>query len=656
MGVGRITQPAEGQVQVGQQLAALRRRLVERVPGEPQQKVQLNADRYVGIPLQTIRNGMQWFRGACSVLGVNGRHRPLHRAVMGLPRRASTVPLWPHGGCRGNACARQRPTIRAQINEPCAVSRTSAGYFPPGGEYRRYCRSATSIVRRDQPQVGTTGTVCHNGQPIAMPERAFRPDEEAGRILAAILDASDDAIVATDLGGVISTWNPGAERIYGYSAKEMSGRSIGVLFPGDRRDDLASILRRIAAGARIEPGELVHVAKGGHRIQVLLSVSPVRDQDGVVIGASAIARDITAERRAEASHRSSEARARAIIETAVDAIILIDRRGRIEAFNPAAERLFLYRCDEVMGRNVSMLMPEPQSSEHDHYLRRYVMTGQRHIIGIGREVTALRKDGSTFPVHLSVAELAIEGETKFTGIIRDLTDRVKLEAKLREESGLVRLGELAAVLAHEVKNPLAAVSGAIQVLSDRLTSAEDREIAREVLRRLEALSAMMSDLLLYARPPKPRVRPVAVVELVESLIAFMRLDEGWRDVEAWVEGAAPSVLADAELLKVALQNLLVNAVQAMHGKGRLTVQLVEQDGLVHIDVVDSGSGILPDIQAQMFTPFFTTKSRGTGLGLATVRRIAEAHRGKVRILASDSGGTTVRFSLPAQQTQSVDLD
>jgi two-component system, LuxR family, sensor kinase FixL len=479
-----------------------------------------------------------------------------------------------------------------------------------------------------------------------MSHSAFQPDKEADRILAAVLDASDDAIIATDLTGKVFTWNRGAERIYGYSAREFIGRSLGELLSASHRSEHASILERIAAGSRIEPHDAVHVVKGGHHIDVMMTVSPIRDAGEHVVGVAVTVRDQTAQRRTERNLRSSEARGRAIIETAVDAIILIDRRGCIEAFNPAAERLFGYPAHEVMGRNVSMLMPEPYSAEHDHYLRRYSMTGERHIIGIGREVTARRRDGTTFPGHLSVAELSIEGEVKFTGIVRDLTERVKLEIKLREESGLVRLGELAAVLAHEVKNPLAAVSGAIQVLSGRLPSPEDREIVGEVLRRLDALSGMMSDLLLYARPPKPRLVPVQIGDLVESLIAFMRHDKQWSDVHMRVEGTAPSVFADAELLKVALQNLLVNAVQAMNTRGDIVVGLASADGMVHIDVVDAGTGIAPDHQPRIFTPFFTTKARGTGLGLPTVRRIAEAHGGTVHIVSSDSSGTRIRFSLP----------
>lgn len=350
------------------------------------------------------------------------------------------------------------------------------------------------------------------------------------------------------------------------------------------------------------------------------------------------------------------ARWRAIVESAVDGIVVIDHRGRIEAFNPAAERLFGYTAAEVLGRNVSMLMPEPDASQHDAYLARYLATRVRHILGTGRDVVGLRKNGSTFPAHLAVGELAIDGETKFTGIVRDLTDRVNLEVKLREESGLVRVGELAAVLAHEVKNPLAAVSGAIQILGGKLPEREDREIVEDVLHRLDALSAMMTDLLLFARPPKPRLVQVDPAALIESLLSFLRMDPAWLDVDCRVEGTTSTVTADAELLKVALQNLMINALQAMSGRGRLTIVLSQVGDVVQIDVVDSGPGIPPEAQPRLFTPFFTTKARGTGLGLATARRIADAHRGEIRVVETGAHGTIVRMTLPTSPARSRPLE
>ena len=181
--------------------------------------------------------------------------------------------------------------------------------------------------------------------------------------------------------------------------------------------------------------------------------------------------DLSSRVQLEERLRASEARWRAIIESAVDGIVVIDAHGRIEAFNPAAERLFGYAEQEVIGRNVNMLMPSPYHEEHDTYLARYLATGVQKIIGIGREVTGLRKDGTTFPLHLSVGEMTVNGERKFTGILHDLSARVRIEERLREQSTLARLGEMAAVIAHEVKNPLAGIRGAIQVIGGRLPRA-----------------------------------------------------------------------------------------------------------------------------------------------------------------------------------------
>src|SRR5262249_29284225 len=155
-------------------------------------------------------------------------------------------------------------------------------------------------------------------------------------------------------------------------------------------------------------------------------------------------------------------------------------------------RLFGYRQAEVLGRNVNMLMPEPYRSEHDGYIARYLTTGQAKIIGIGREVTAMRKDGTRFPVHLAVAEMHIEGASKFTGIIHDLTARVRIETQLREQSALTKLGEMAAVVAHEVKNPLTGIRGAIQVIGGRLPAgSKDAAVVKEIVARLDALNDLM---------------------------------------------------------------------------------------------------------------------------------------------------------------------
>jgi two-component system sensor histidine kinase PilS (NtrC family) len=249
----------------------------------------------------------------------------------------------------------------------------------------------------------------------------------------------------------------------------------------------------------------------------------------------------------------------------------------------------------------------------------------------------------------------LEGETRFAGIVRDLTERVNLEKRLREEAGLVRIGELAAVLAHEIKNPLAAVSGAIQMLSEHLTGEEDREIVQEILQRLDGLSGLMSDLLLFARPPRPQRQPIDLAGLLDALVAFLRADPTWRELDITLEldasaSSMNALLADAELLRIAFQNLLLNAAQAAGRRGRIHVAARQGQGQMVVDVIDSGPGIPAEHQEQLFTPFFTTKARGTGLGLPTVRRIAEAHGGSVDVHETGPSGTVVRVRLPLTRT------
>jgi PAS domain S-box-containing protein len=610
----------------------------------------------------------------------------------------------------------------------------------------------------------------------------FRPDDETRGILTAIVDASDDAITSEDLDGVIRSWNRAAERLYGYTAQEVTGRPMSLILPHDRREELATILDRIKAGEHVEHYETVRQAKDGRLVDVSVTVAPVHDATGSIVGATAIARDLTARKRADVALRTSElrwrsiidsavdgiividakghieafnrgaerlfgyraldvighnvkmlmpspyheehdgylaryletgtakiigigrevtgrrrdgttfplhlsvgemsiggepkftgmlhdltervqleerlrtseARWRSIVESAVDAIVVIDAHGRIEAFNPAAERLFGYGEHEVVGRNVSILMPSPYHEEHDAYLARYLETGVQKIIGSGREVTGLRRDGTTFPLHLSVGEMTVGGERKFTGIIHDLSARVRIEEQLREHTALARLGEMAAVIAHEVKNPLAGVRGAIQVIGTRLPKeSKDAAIIKEIVTRIDALNGLMQDLLLFARPPQPKPAPVDLAALVVMTADLLSGDPARKEIEVTVGGSAPPIEADADLLKIVFENLLVNGAQAMQGRGTIRVSLSSMDDSCQIAFSDSGPGIPFEVREKIFTPFFTTKVRGSGLGLPTAKRLIEAHRGQISIACPPGGGTTVTIRLPAQSAATV---
>ncbi len=263
--------------------------------------------------------------------------------------------------------------------------------------------------------------------------------------------------------------------------------------------------------------------------------------------------------------RSPETSSEQILRRGQNGVLNLHAKGRIEAFNPAAEQLFGYGERDVVGQNVNMLMPSPYHEEHDGYLTRYLATGVQKIIGIGREVTGL---------HLSVGEMTVGGERKFTSILHDLSSRVRMEQQLREQTALARLGEMATVIAHEVKNPLAGVRGAIQVIGGRLPAgSKDAAVTKEIIARIDGLNDLMKDLLLFARPPQLRPAPVDVATLVATTADLLRGDQSVAGIQVNIEGSAPPIMADPELLKIVFVNLLVNGAHAMHGRGVIRVSV-----------------------------------------------------------------------------------
>jgi signal transduction histidine kinase len=293
-------------------------------------------------------------------------------------------------------------------------------------------------------------------------------------------------------------------------------------------------------------------------------------------------------------------------------------------------------------------MPEPDRSHHDRYLHHHLETGEKRIIGIGRAVNAMRRDGHVFPVHLSVGEFEIDGERHFTGILHDLSRRTELEERLREATALARLGEMAAVIAHEVRNPLAAVRGAIQVVGSRLKSDNsDAQIVREVIARLDSLNDLIQDLLVFARPPSPKLVPVDVRAIIESIVTLLKRDPQFHSLDITVNGEASPASADPSLLTIAIQNLLINAAQAQKGHGDITVTLSNDGPSSLIRIADSGPGIPEEIRASLFRPFKTTKARGTGLGMATSKRLIESQSGHIDVKCPAGGGTIVTLRIPA---------
>jgi two-component system sensor histidine kinase PilS (NtrC family) len=221
----------------------------------------------------------------------------------------------------------------------------------------------------------------------------------------------------------------------------------------------------------------------------------------------------------------------------------------------------------------------------------------------------------------------------------------RMARRLHEQSALVSIGEMAAVLVHEVKNPLAAVRGALQVIRGRV-SATDARIMTEAIARLDGLTELMKDLLLFARPPQLRTRPVDVASMIGGVLTLLRHDPAAKDVTIEVSGTTAPVVADVDLVTGVMLNLLLNAVQAMHGQGAIAIRIASDDGCATMAIEDTGPGIPPEVREKLFRPFFSTKPGGTGLGLATARRIIEEHGGSIAIDCPARGGTCVTVRLP----------
>jgi two-component system, LuxR family, sensor kinase FixL len=373
--------------------------------------------------------------------------------------------------------------------------------------------------------------------------------------------------------------------------------------------------------------------------------------------------DHTSDGREADAAANESALLRSILETIPDAMVVIDHLGIVQSFSATAERLFGYSTAEICGQNVKLLMPSPYREQHDGYLKRYQTTGERRIIGIGRVVVGLRKDGSTFPMELSVGEVNQDGRQLFTGFVRDLTERQQTDRRLQElQDGLLHvsrlraMGQMAAALAHELNQPLTATANYVRAAL-RLLDQADPDIARvrqamelavqqtlrsgEIIRRLRAF---------VARGEVSR-QPENVAKLIEEASALALVGAKEHGIKVMISSNPdlPSVVADRVQIQQVLLNLIRNAMEAMEDceVRELSVGTVVDDTNVLISVADTGSGIPPEIEAKLFQPFVTTKPEGMGIGLSVCRTIVEAHGGRLWIESNEGGGSVFRFSLPA---------
>ncbi|MDR3516920.1 MAG: PAS domain S-box protein [Azospirillaceae bacterium] len=487
--------------------------------------------------------------------------------------------------------------------------------------------------------------------------------DDADSRLRAVLDSAVDGVIVTDAGDVVADINPAAERLFGVTAATAIGTAIERLLPAFGAER--------AGGGRGSPAwarQTTGLTGAGTAIPVTLSIT------ATAAGCLCVVRALAAGEAGDA-----EARLRTILNTAPDAIIVIDDRGLIESFSPAAERLFGYAAAEAAGANVKILMPAPYQEAHDGYIGHYLATGERRIIGIGRVVVGRRRDGSTFPMELAVGEIREPGGRRlFTGFCRDLTERQQadkriqaLQAELLHVSRLSAMGQMASALAHELNQPLTAVANYVRAARRHLEHAGRAAAAPVDPQTRPAADARILEIL-----DKAAVQSARAGQIIRRLRDFILKGQSHRGAEpinSLIEEASalalvgtrhfgvrlhldlaadlPPAAVDKIQIQQVVLNLMRNAVEAMADDPaplkelRISTRLAAPDRLA-VAVVDTGPGLEPTVAAQLFQPFVTTKAQGMGLGLSICRSIVDAHGGRLWAADSPPRGTAFHFTLP----------
>ena len=501
--------------------------------------------------------------------------------------------------------------------------------------------------------------------------KSSKPQSEAEERMRSVVDHVVDGIITIDAHGTITTFNPAAERIFGYTSAEMTGQNVRALMPEPYQSEhdgyIANYLRTGQAKIIGIGREVTGRRKDGSAFPMELAISEFHL--GTERYFTGIVRDITERKQSERELRDAEERMRSVVNHVVDGIITIDEHGHIDSFNPAAEKIFGYERGEVLGRNVKMLMPEPYHSEHDSYISNYVSTGRAKIIGIGREVTGRRRDGSTFPMELAVSAFHIGQRRYFTGIVRDITERKRLQDELQQRlsdlaNANLQKNEFLAMLSHELRNPLAPLRNALSLLKRGSVADADRDGLHDMMeRQLQQLVRLVDDLLDVSRIIRGKIDlrredldlRRAVHHAVETAQPVM--EANGQAVNVSIPTAPLLIWGDPVRLAQAISNLLTNAAKYSHSSMPIELVLRSENGDAVVSVKDRGVGIPPHLLPRIFDLFvqgehaLARTQGGLGIGLTLVRRIVELHEGSVSAANVPGGGSefTLRFPAHAEQ-------
>jgi PAS domain S-box-containing protein len=484
-------------------------------------------------------------------------------------------------------------------------------------------------------------------------------------LLDAVLDAAVDGIVMIDAEGRIQSFNAAAERIFGYARDEVLGANVAMLAAEPHRGRHDSYIRsylETGQGRIIGVGRrrLTARHKDGSEFPIELGVSDARfGESQLFVG---LIRDLSEAVAQETRLANARAELQAVADTLVDAFITIDAKGAIASVNRAAEQMFGYDAEEMIGRNVAMLMPDTTAREHDGYIARYEATGRKRIIGAARPEKARRQDGSEFRIELAVSEMKVSGERMFVGVVRDITERVEQEATRDAliadlQASNSELDEFAYITSHDLKEPLRGLANNARFLVEDHGEAVPED-ARKRLARMQALCERMEklidSLLYFSRLGRQELAVVdadlnAVVAEVAELLGPYFEEHG---AELRVVTPLPVVRCDQQRVAEVFRNLIVNAVKYNRSERKLIeIGAVRRGAGAHeLYVKDNGVGIAKEFHDEVFKIFRRLnpedrEGEGTGSGLTFVQKIVERHAGRIWIESEAGSGSTFHFTL-----------
>jgi len=456
----------------------------------------------------------------------------------------------------------------------------------------------------------------------------------------------NEAIFTVGRDWRVSSFSEGAQRLFGYSVAEVTGLPLDLLLK-DRTTELIRIKQFLEAGGDAQEFESVMLGKGGSEIHVRMSASLLQESDGRLNGLVALCHDLTPIRQLKTEIEQRDWFFASILRNSADAIFTLDSEEKITSWNKGAEAIFGYSEKEMLGKSLEVLMPDHLKEEKE--LEKISVTARVEGFLRSYQTQRITKDGETIDVLFTRTAIRdAQGQLiGYSSVLKDITEQKLLDRHLAQMEKLSAIGELAAGLAHEIKNPLAGIKGAIEIIRDSLAPEHAHsQILGEVLSEVSRIDRSVVNLLSYSKPRKPDLHKVDLLNLIENVISFLKKVADSKSIclHVAVPSEVPQLTGDENELKQLFMNLILNSLEAIQEEGNVWVKITSPfDSRVSVEVTDDGPGIPSEQLGKIFQPFFTSKKNGTGLGLATCKRIVANHGGLIQVQSKVGEGT--RFTI-----------